>query len=684
MSRQVSALAPRALLCALALLMVPTLVGAQNGDDRLTIETFLEFESVRPALLAGGMGPEISPDGSQVLYGRMYIDKINDRYTTDLWLVNADGTRNRFLTKGGGAAWSPDGTRIAYVSRADDGSAEIFVRWMDAESATSQITHLDRGPGGLAWSPDGEWIAFTMMVPAPDVWDVGLPARPEGARWNEEPKVVTRMNYRRDYAGYTDGGYSHVFVVPATGGTPRQLTDGDWNHGGAAWSADGREIYFTSLRIPEAEYEFRESEIYAVDVESGAIRTLTSRHGPDLGPVPSPDGRFVAYVGYDWTDDTYITSKLYVIDTDGSNPREISGTLDRSPQYLHWAADGGGVYFSATDHGTENLYFAAVAGGEPRKLTEGEHYLTPYSMSRNDRVAGVLSSPTEPGDVVVFDVRRPQDMGTVTAVNEDILKRVQLAEVEEIWYPSSDGLEIQAWIMKPPGFDPSRQYPLALSIHGGPHGEWGFGTPYMWYEWQYHAAQGYVVLYVNPRGSSGYGSAFGNEIKNAYPGMDYDDLMAGVDTVINRGYVDTDNLFVYGCSGGGVLTAWVVGHTDRFAAASSECPVTNWLSFVGTTDGVGWYRNFANLPWEDPSEHLRRSPLMYVGNVTTPTILITGEGDLRTPMPQTEEYYQALKFLKVPTAMIRLKDEWHAYFNRPSNTMRMWRYRLTWFDRYKR
>jgi dipeptidyl aminopeptidase/acylaminoacyl peptidase len=210
------------------------------------------------------------------------------------------------------------------------------------------------------------------------------------------------------------------------------------------------------------------------------------------------------------------------------------------------------------------------------------------------------------------------------------------------------------------------------------------GMTYMWWEWQLYASMGYVVLYTNPRGSSGYGSAFGNAIKNAYPGKDYDDLMAGVDTVINRGYVDPKNMFVYGCSGGGVLTAWVVGHTDRFAAASSECPVTNWLSFVGTTDGSGWYYNFAKFPWEDPSEHLRRSPLMYVGNVKTPTMLLTGEGDLRTPMPQTEEYYMALKMRQVPTVMVRLQDEWHAYFNRPSNFLRTLGFRERWFQKYKR
>jgi dipeptidyl aminopeptidase/acylaminoacyl peptidase len=396
----------------------------------------------------------------------------------------------------------------------------------------------------------------------------------------------------------------------------------------------------------------------------------------------SPDGRLVAYLGYNWTDDTYITNKLYVMGIDGSNPREISGALDRSPESLIWAADGSGVYFSAQHEGRSDLYLAPLAGGAPRQLTRGDHYLTVMSAG-NGVFVGVRHTPTDPGNVVAVDPRIGATR-QLTDVNGDVLGARTLAQTEEIWYTSSDGLRVQGWVMTPPGFDPTKKYPLMLAIHGGPHGMYSVATSYMWFEWQYYASQGYVVLYTNPRGSSGYGSAFGNAIKNAYPGKDYDDLMAGVDTVIGRGYVDTRNMFVYGCSGGGVLTAWVVGHTDRFAAASSECPVTNWLSFVGTTDGPGWYRNFAKLPWEDPSEHLRRSPLMYVGNVRTPTILITGEKDLRTPMGQTEEYYQALKLLKVPAAMVRLQDEWHAYFFRPSNTMRTLSLRQQWFEKYRK
>ncbi|NNM31443.1 MAG: S9 family peptidase, partial [Gemmatimonadetes bacterium] len=480
----------------------PTPGVAQDTADRLTPELYLEWEDVRPFLLAGGMGPQVSPDGTRILYQRKHVDRMKDRWVGELWIMNADGSRNRFLTDGGGAAWSSSGDRIAFVRSEEDGSAEIFVRWMDDEGATTQISRLDQGPGALAWSPDGEHLAFSMMVPSEPEWTVSVPGRPEGAEWTAEPKVVTRPTFRRDYVGYTDRGYRHIFVIPATGGTARQLTQGDWNHGAPVWTPDGEEILFSSLREPDAEYQFRESEIYAVSVPSGAIRQLTVRDGPDHSPVVSPDGRLVAYLGHDATDDAYFAQNLYVMAIDGSNPRDITDDLDRGPAFLHWAPDGSGVYFSADDRGKENLYFAPLSG-DVRQVTEGEHILTTYSLASSGTAVGVLSSPTEPGDVVAFDVSRPDRIEKLTDVNGDVLEGRKLGEVEEVWYTSSDGLAIQGWIVKPPDFDPSRKYPMMLSIHGGPHGRWGFGTPYMWYEWQLEAANDYVVLYVNPRGSSG-------------------------------------------------------------------------------------------------------------------------------------------------------------------------------------
>ena len=278
-------------------------------------------------------------------------------------------------------------------------------------------------------------------------------------------------------------------------------------------------------------------------------------------------------------------------------------------------------------------------------------------------------------------LKNPAAIKQLTAVNDDVLAGKKIGDVTEIWYTSADGMKIQGWYITPPDFNPSRKYPMQLHIHGGPHSMYGVGFNFGWQE---HAANDYVILYTNPRGSTGYGSAFGNAIKNAYPSKDYDDLMAGVDALLAKGFVDAQNMFVTGCSGGGVLTAWIVGHTDRFAAASANCPVIDWLSFVGTTDGASWYYNFEKLPWEDPTEHIRRSPLTYVGNVKTPTMLMTGVNDLRTPMPQTEQFYSALKLRKVPTAMLRFNDEWHGTTSNPSNFMRTQLYLRYWFDKHKR
>ena len=650
--------------------------GAQDADNRLTLDLYLEYEDVS--------GPRLSPDGQRVIYSRQWIDKVNDKRESSLWIMDVDGSRNRFLVEGSGARWSPSGDRIAFVADGEPEGSQIFVRWMDAEGAITQITRVERGPGSLSWSPDGELIAFTMTVQEANTWPIDIPNAPEGATWTKSPRVIERLDYRQDRQGFTDDLFRHLFVVPASGGTARQLTDGSWNHTGAAWTPDGRSLLFSSLRVDDADYQWRESEIYAIDLASGDIRQLTTRSGPDQAPVVSPDGQLVAYTGYDWTRDTYITRKVYLMNIDGSNPRLASGAWDRQPSNLIWKSDGSGLYINSRTEGTGNLYFLPTTGpnaGTVRPITQGQHLLTVSDLSDDGTAVGVRTSFYAPPDVVAFAVGTPTEITQLTAVNDDILTGKVLGTVEEIWYPSTDGLQVQGWYITPPDFDSNRDYPMQLHIHGGPHGMYGVGFNF---GWQWQAAQGYVVLYTNPRGSAGYGSAFGNEIMNAYPSKDYDDLMAGVDVLLDKGFVDPQNLFVTGCSGGGVLTAWVVGHTDRFAAASSNCPVIDWVSFVGTTDGATWYQNFQQLPWDDPSEHLRRSPLTYVGNVTTPTMLMTGVNDLRTPMPQTEQFYSALKLLKVPTAMVRFNNEWHGTSRTPSNFLRTQAYLKYWFEKYSR
>ena len=666
----------RATLCALVLAAVAAIpVRAQNhAQSKLSIEQYLDWSDVQT--------PQLSPDGTQIIYTRRWIDKMNDKWETSLWMMNADGSHQRALAQGSDVRWSPDGKRIAYVAKGEATGSQIWVRWMDAEGAASQISRLTETPAALEWAPDGKSIAFTMNVPVKQEWRIAMPAAPKGAKWIEPPKIVMRLDFRSDRIGYTDESYRHIFVISADGGTPRQVTSGDWNHSGPTFSADSKTIAFSSNRVEDAEHAFRESEIYSANVESGAVVQLTHHAGPDNSPAYSPDGKLIAYMSADSVDHSaWSESRLTVMNSDGSNRRVLTANLDRPISGMLWATDGGGVYFNVESEGSKNLYFASVSG-QVRAVTSGKQVLTVTDIGRSGIAVGVRSTPTLPNDVVTFAIPKTGATSTfaqVTSINEDVIRGKELAQTEEVWYTSKDGLKIQGWIVKPPGFDPAKKYPLILDIHGGPQSMYNVAFSFAR---QDNAANGYVVLYTNPRGSTGYGVKFTNEIKNAYPGKDFDDLMAGVDTVIGRGYIDTRNLFVYGCSGGGVLTAWTVGHTNRFTAAASLCPVIDWISFVGETDGSGWYRNFEKPFWEDPSEYLRRSPIMYVGNVKTPTILMTGVLDLRTPMPQSEEFYRALKLRGVPTALLRFNNEFHGTSSTPSNFMRTQLYLRSWFDKY--
>jgi len=669
----------RCTLLLLALFLAPALARAQEtaSDTLLTVNHYLDWEQVAD--------PQISPDGAQIVYTRRWVNKIEDRWDSGLWIMNADGTRNRFLVKGSNARWSPDGTRIAYFTDGEPKGTQIFVRWMDAEGAPSQVTRVSENPGGLSWAPDGRSLAFTMLVKSESPWRISMPAAPEGAKWTPAPRVVDRLHYRRDRSGYIEQGTTQLFLVPAEGGTPRQLTSGDFGSSelGAGlsydWTPDGRTIVFDGLREADADYRYRESYIYAVDVASGAVRQVVSKKGGWSGPVVSPDGRSVAFSGHEQGRESYRADEVFVVGIDASGMRALT-TLDRDPGALRWSPDGSGVYFALSEQGTSNVYFAGLRGGA-RKVTDGVHMLSISTISRDLNAVGIRSDPDEAPDIVRYSLRRPQPITRLTNVNADVLTGVRLGTLEEIWYTSSGGARVQGWIIKPPGFDATKKYPLLMEIHGGPHGMYNVGFSY---QLQNFAANGYVVLYTNPRGSTGYGSAFGNAIERAYPSVDYDDLMAGVDSVIGRGYVDTQRMYVGGCSGGGVLSSWVIGHTTRFAAAAVRCPVINWLSMAGQTDVPLFTYGFFDAPfWEKPDQWIKQSSLSYVGNVKTPTLLMTGELDLRTPMPQTEEYYSALKILKVPVVMLRFNGEYHGTSSKPSNFLRTQLYMMSWYQKHR-
>jgi dipeptidyl aminopeptidase/acylaminoacyl peptidase len=636
---------------------------------------------------------QISPDGSRIVYVRTSHDIMTDRVRRNLWMIDTDGSNHRPLRSEArnfsSPRWSPDGTRIAYVS-AVEGSPQLYVRWMDS-GQTALLTNLVEAPESIAWSPDGKFIAFTQLVPSEKAPLATPPSKPDGANWAPPVKVIDSVTYRVDGAGYLESGFTHVFLVSAEGGTPRQLTDGDFNDDGPlSFTPDGRQLVFSANRGADWEREPQNSEVFSVDIATQKLTVLTSRQGPDNSPIVSPDGKRIAYLGYDDRYQGYQVTHLYVMDVGGGNSRAVTASFDRDIDAPKWAADGRGIYFSFDDRGVRKLGYTTL-DGKVRTLAEGlggtdlgrPYTSGNFSVARNGRTAFVHNTPERPADVATAT-----DKGGVrvlTALNDDLLGVKTLGAVRELtWKSSKDQREIQGWVITPPDYDPAKKYPLILEIHGGPFAAYG---PNYATELQLYAAAGYMVLYANPRGSSSYGEEFGNLIHHAYPGDDYFDLMSGVDALIAAGHVDAGNLFVTGGSGGGVLTAWIVGKTDRFRAAVVAKPVINWSSFVLTADMSNFFYKywFGAAPWEQPQEYWRRSPLSLVGNVKTPTMLMTGESDYRTPIEESEQYYQALKLRKVDTVMVRIPEASHGgMVARPTNLIAKVDNILAWFGKYRR
>ncbi|MCH8301643.1 MAG: S9 family peptidase [Proteobacteria bacterium] len=653
-----------------------------EDESLLGVADYLDFEQVNDA--------RISPNGRQVIYTRRWVDQKTDNWASALWIMDADGSRHRFLIDGSNARWSPSGDRILFIAKGDNDKPQIFIRWMNDEGAVSQVTRIDISPSSPEWSPGGEQIAFVAIVPTKDKWDIDLPSAPEGAEWTEPPRVLDRLHYRQDGVGFTEPGFMHLFVVPAESGTARQLTEGDWNVGsrfdglyfgaGLSWMPDGNTIIFDGLNDSDGDFVYRKSQIYSIDVASREITQLTTVPGYWSGPAVSNDGRRIAYLGYEESDVTYEMPRIHVMDSDGSNARLVAADFDRPASNLMWANNNRGFYFTAQDEGYVNVFFSNL-NGDVRSVTSGQHSISLQSVNRATSTGvGVRSSFYEPGDVHSFLLNGRGAPEKLTSVNSDLLTDKSLGSHEEFWYEASDGNRAHGWIVKPPNFDPDKKYPLLMEIHGGPFGMY---VGRFNFQYQVFASNGFVVLYTNPRGSTGYGEAFSQAIDHAYPSVDYLDLMGGVDALIERGYIDEKRMYVGGCSGGGVLSSWVIGHTDRFAAAAVRCPVTNWLSMAGTTDIPYFSFSFFQKPfWEDPTDWLHHSTLMYVGNVKTPTAIMTGEQDRRTPMAQSEEYFAALKILGVPAKLLRFNDQYHGTGSRPSNYMRTILYMMSWYNKY--
>ncbi len=672
----------KSLAAMCALLCLPLLAPVLAQDVKPAFKSMDVFD------LQWVTDPQIAPDGKTIAYVRTGFDVKTDRSRGAIWLTDTDGKHEHPLSgavQSGSPRWSPDGSRIAYFAPGADGSVQLFMYWMQT-GVSAAISNYPEPPHGLTWSRDGRWLALIMAVPAEHrPLKVELPEPPKDAKWDAPLKIIDRMVYRHDGEGYLANTFDQVFVVSADGGAARQITHGDFeNYGPPSFTADGKALLVSANRRADADYEPLDSEIYRIDLADESIHALTDRRGPDRGPVTSPDGKRVAYLGYD---DQYLgfqAAQLYVMDADGGKSHSLTARLDRNVVAPKWTLDGKRIVFQYEDHGSAKLASVDL-DGNLKTLADGvggNDVARPYSggtfsISDTGRFAYMRSAPLAPPALATGSA--PGDVKTLTALSDNLLSRRTLGAVEEINFSSSaDHRKIQGWIVKPPNFDPTKKYPLLLEIHGGPFAayEGSFAA-----EMQLYAAAGYVVLYLNPRGSTGYGEDFANLIHHAYPSQDYDDLMSGVDAVIGRGYVDSSRLFVTGGSGGGVLTAWIVGHTNRFRAAVVVKPVINWTSFVLTGDQTNFFARywFEGFPWDHQDTYWKRSPLAYVGSVTTPTMVMTGEADLRTPSSEAEQFYQALKLRRVDTALVRVPNASHDISARPSHLIASVQYVIAWF-----
>jgi len=634
--------------------------------------------------------PRISPNAATIVYERRSNDIMTDSTRSNLWLLSADGRTHRPLVSGAVHAtsprWSPDGGRIAYFQAADSGT-EIRVAWLDTRQIAVLAT-LREGPSALAWAPDGRSLAFAMPVKA--VQEPLAPARkpPEGATWSEPVRVFDDVLYKRDGTGFVETAHTHVFVLPADGGTPRQLTSGDFNHDGPlAYSADGGSILFAANRNADWEYEPVEKDIWSVSVVDGAITRLTDTAGGEYDPAPSPDGRRVAYL-YDSGEKLPYRNQVLHVMQPGGDDWALTEDLDRSVENVQWAANGRALYVQYDDHGRRRVARVTLDGDVQPLVDDlgGTSISRPYvsgsySVADDGALAYTRGTALRPAEVALY-TRRGSTV--LTRLNDDLLGNRDLGEVHEFTYESPhDGTEIEAWYITPPGYRAGRRYPLILEIHGGPYLSYG---PEFAAELQRYAADGYVVVYDNHRGSTGYGRDFALLLHNKYSSEDdFADHMGAVDAMIERGIADPDNLFITGGSAGGIASAYAIGLTDRFRAAAVQKPVINWISKVLTADSyisqVAY--QFPGMPWDEYEHYWKRSPLSLVGNVTTPTLLITGEEDQRTPISETEQFYQALKLRRIDTVMVRMPGSFHGMAGKPSRLNAKVDNILAWFARYR-
>ena len=694
--------------------------------------------------------PQVSPDGSRSVFTRVVTDEKRTGYESSIWMVNTSGNEAPVrLTNGKHdvhGRWSPDGKRIAFVrggEKDDSGKprpAQIAILSLTGGEARI-LTDLPKGASGPVWSPDSRRIAFSSSTTPEDIEKdarkkndakagganstskdtpagSSLPKTDSGSDRESDIHIITRAVYRDNEEGYLDfKRHEHIWVVEVSTASdepakPAQLTSGDYDEGDIVWTQDGARIYFLTSHIDEPYYETGSTDIYSV-ASSGDTPEKLATIPMGIGDLAfSPDGRRIAFHGsVTQPIRSYSQPDLWIMElAANAQPRNLSAGYDfdmgsavfgdnaaprgGSGAGLHWSPDGRWLFDIVAKKGTTPLVRVDAQTGAVTEITHGEQAVLGFSVTPDARTAvALVSTPVMIGDLFTVSMGEhqgnlPSDPQTgvqtrITDANKMLWSQLNLTAPEEINYKSFDGLPIQGWIQKPPDFDAKKKYPLILNIHGGPHAAYGWVFDH---EFQWMAARGYVVLYVNPRGSTSYGQDFGNIIQYHYPGDDYRDLMMGVDEVLKRGYVDPRKLGVTGGSGGGVLTDWAVTQTNRFAAAVSQRDISNWASWWYTADFTLFQpRWFKAPPFQDPKDYADRSAITFVEKIHTPMMFILGQSDYRTPQDSGgEQLFRALKYLKRPTAMVVFPRETHELSRSGEPWHRIERLDniVGWFDRW--